>query len=54
MAADPPGRDTGVLLWKEPSRHEAGEYIVVPCVPVWLPSMHWAGESCYCPDVRKR
>lgn len=44
MAVDPPGRETGVhlvLLWKELNTHEADEYIVVPCVPLWVPSMPW-------------
>lgn len=44
MTVDPPRRDTGVhlvLLWKELNTQEVDEYIVVPCVPLWLPSMHW-------------
>lgn len=44
MTVDPPGQNTGVhlvLLWKELNTHEADEYIVVPCVPLCIPSMHW-------------
>lgn len=31
----------GTQGWKELNTHEVDEYIVVPCVPLWLPSMHW-------------